>query len=159
MPATPALAQADCEGHAPLARALGARVPAQWPPQGYDAAARAFLAARLSRHPEQAGWWGWYWVRREGALLVGTGGFKGPPSPGGEVELGYAVLPAHQRQGYASEAAEALIAWALAHPEVHHVSAETHPENAASLRVLEKCGLRYLREGDEAGTRRFLRGR
>ncbi len=159
MPAAAALARADCEGRESLARELGAQVPRTWPPEAYGAQVRAFFAARLSHHPGHAGWWNWYWVRREGALLVGAGGFKGPPSAGGEVELGYAVLPPQQRRGYASEAAEALVAWALAQPQVHHVAAEARPDNGASLRVLEKCGLTYLRPGDEPGTQRFLRSR
>jgi [ribosomal protein S5]-alanine N-acetyltransferase len=157
--ATAALAKADCEGNAPLARALGVQVPASWPLEAYDAQVRAFFAATLGHRPWQSGWWGWFWIRREGRLLVGSGGFKGPPSAGGGVELGYAVLPEHQKQGYASEAAAALVAWALAQPGVHHVAAEAHPHNAASRRVLEKCGLRYLREGDEPGTLRYLRAR
>jgi RimJ/RimL family protein N-acetyltransferase len=39
------------------------------------------------------------------------------------------------------------------------VAAEAHPHNTASRRVLEKCGLRYLRPGDESGTLRYLRVR
>ncbi|MBF5041479.1 MULTISPECIES: GNAT family N-acetyltransferase [Myxococcaceae] len=159
IPATRELTHVELSGPAALGAALGVEVSRAWPPGELDAGAQAFFADMLARHPEQSGWWSWYWVRREGRVLVGAGGFKGPPSPGGEVEVGYSVLEAHQRQGYAQEAVEALIAWAFAHPEVNHVAAETTPGNVASLRVMERCGLRYLRPGDEPGTLRHLRTR
>jgi RimJ/RimL family protein N-acetyltransferase len=44
-------------------------------------------------------------------------------------------------QGYATEAAGAVVAWALAQPELHRVWAVCDVENAASARVLEKSGM------------------
>lgn len=56
------------------------------------------------------------------------------------VELGYAVLPAHQNNGYAAEALTAAVQ-ALFARGFSAVRAGAFRENAASLRVMEKCGM------------------
>lgn len=85
------------------------------------------------------------WLVFEGGEVVGDAGFHGPPA-GGEVELGYSTLPAHRGHGFASEAARALVEWALGQPGVERVVAEGEPINAASRRVLEKIGMRPVDE-------------
>lgn len=56
-------------------------------------------------------------------------------------DLGFAFLPAYSGQGYAQEAARAVLDWgrALGH---HRVLAITLPDNASSIRLLERVGLR-----------------
>ena len=112
-----------------LARLLAARVPESWPPELYDKAAAEYTLARLGEGSEQAGWWLHYIVlkstRSRRRTLVGSCGFKGPPTADGTVEIGYSVLPDFRRQGYATEAAQGLISHAFAHPEVALVIAET----------------------------------
>ncbi|MEW6250372.1 MAG: GNAT family N-acetyltransferase [Planctomycetota bacterium] len=90
-----------------------------------------------------------------GRVLIGGGGFKGPPGPDGEVEIGYSILPAFQRRGYATEAMRGLMAWGFADPRVTAVAAETFPELEPSLRVIAKLGLTHVGPGLEAGTDRF----
>lgn len=60
-------------------------------------------------------------------------------------EIGWVFHPAHQRQGYASEAAAALLRYAFEDLQAHRVIATCQPENPASYRVMEKIGMR--REG------------
>jgi len=79
-------------------------------------------------------------------LTVGSAGFKGPPSPAGLVEIAYQVHPDHQGQGYATEAAAALTAYAFSDDRVRTVCAHTLPELNASARVLAKCGFTHLGE-------------
>jgi len=90
----------------------------------------------------------WYFVLCSGGRreLVGNGGFKGAPEQG-LVELGYSILPQHQRKGYATKATLALIAWAFSHREVDRVCAETLPDLEPSLGVMRKCGMRYVGPG------------
>lgn len=78
--------------------------------------------------------------------VIGGCGFKGPPDREGVVEIAYWVGPAHQRRGYATEAARALIAFAFGSGLVRTVRAHTRPGNAASERVLVKCGLECIGE-------------
>jgi [ribosomal protein S5]-alanine N-acetyltransferase len=91
---------------------------------------------------------GFSFVRRDNDVVVGRGGFKGPPSKEGMVEIAYAVFPDHQGKGYATEAADALTAFAFSRAEVRMVRAHTLPEANASTRVLTKCG--FLRFGEVA---------
>ena len=60
-------------------------------------------------------------------------------------ELGYILNPAYQRQGYAAEAATALVDYTLRVRGLHRVYAHCNPENTASWKLLERIGFR--REG------------
>lgn len=158
VPATPASTRAALEGESALAAALGVFVPATWPPEFLDPPALEFTVRRLREGPEQAGWWLHFVVLPHGAdsrTLIGSAGYKGPPSPDGTVEVGYGIVADHQRQGYASEAVRGLLAHAFAIPAVQRVIAETLPELTPSIGVLRKCGFRLIGEGSEPGVIRF----
>jgi RimJ/RimL family protein N-acetyltransferase len=60
-------------------------------------------------------------------------------------EIGWTIHPAYQRQGYATEAAAALLHYGFAEMKLHRIIATCQPENVASYRVMEKIGMR--REG------------
>ena len=77
---------------------------------------------------------------------VGQCGFKGPPDTDGVVEIAYAVASDQERQGYATEAARALVAYAFSIAQVNRVRAHTLPASNASQRVLAKCGFQYVGE-------------
>ena len=62
-------------------------------------------------------------------------------SKDGEVELGYVTDPAHKGKGYASEALAASVK-ALFGKGYKAVTAGAFEENPASLRVMEKCGMK-----------------
>ncbi len=63
----------------------------------------------------------------------------------GVAEIGFTLARARQGQGYASEAALALVFDLVQRIGVARVSAELDPKNAASQRVLENVGLAYER--------------
>jgi [ribosomal protein S5]-alanine N-acetyltransferase len=60
-------------------------------------------------------------------------------------EIGWVFHPAHQRRGYATEAARALLRHGFEAMRLHRIIATCQPENPASWRVMEKLGMR--REG------------
>ncbi len=62
-----------------------------------------------------------------------------------EFGLFYAISPAHQRQGYATEAAQALIDYAFKELKLRRVIATTTYDNAASMGVMRKLGMRIER--------------
>ena len=78
--------------------------------------------------------------------VIGMAGFKGPPAADGVVEIAYGVMPGHQGKGYATEAAQALVAYAFNTSQVRVVRAHTLPEANASTRVLGKCGFQRIGE-------------
>ncbi len=158
VPATPALSRAALAGPAALARALGAVVPPTWPPEYLDAAAIQYTLDRLADGPENDGWWMYFIVLKGdagGRTLIGSGGYKGPPSADGTVEVGYGIVSDHRRRGYAVEATHGLLGKAFAQPSVRRVIAETLPELTPSIGVLHKCGFRPIGEGSEPGVIRF----
>jgi len=102
------------------------------------------------------------------AIERSTGGFVGwfefyprKDAVPEEVELGYRLRRSAWGKGYATEGSRALIRKGFTELGVQRVVAETMAVNAASRRVMEKAGLRYVRtfhqewperiEGDEHG--------
>jgi len=140
-PCTVAAAQAATTDRAALESLLGVRVPDDWPAEDL----RDFLPIYGRIVAEQAarqGWGIWLMLGLAERALVGDIGFKGPPDDLGTAEIGYSVLPAFQGRGYASEAAQALVAWGFAQRDVRRIVANCRADNVASIRVLEKVGLR-----------------
>ena len=62
-----------------------------------------------------------------------------------EFGLFYAISPAHQRQGYATEAAQALVDYAFQHLVLKRILATTEYDNAASIGVMRKLGMKIDR--------------
>jgi [ribosomal protein S5]-alanine N-acetyltransferase len=84
-------------------------------------------------------------VYRKSGVTIGTASFKGPPTDG-MVEIAYGVDAEQRGNGYATEIARALVAYAFAFPAVNIVRAHTLAEANASGRVLAKSG--FERVGD-----------
>lgn len=59
-----------------------------------------------------------------------------------EVGLFYAVSPAHQRKGYAAEAARAMIDYGFEQLRLKRIIATTNYDNTASKGVMKKLGMR-----------------
>ena len=62
-----------------------------------------------------------------------------------EVDIGYAYMPAYARQGYALEAARAVVEHARTVVGLRRLLAITALDNAASGALLEKLGMRFDR--------------
>jgi RimJ/RimL family protein N-acetyltransferase len=62
-----------------------------------------------------------------------------------ELGLYYAMSPAHQRQGYTSEAAAAMVEYAFRNMGLRRVVATTTYDNAGSIGVMRKLGMRIER--------------
>jgi RimJ/RimL family protein N-acetyltransferase len=62
-----------------------------------------------------------------------------------DVDLGYALLPEFAGQGYAQEAAAAVLAHATGTMGLQRIVATVRPDNLRSSRLLEKLGMRFER--------------
>ena len=62
-----------------------------------------------------------------------------------EVGLFWVIAPEHQRHGYATEAARALIDYGFGVMHLKRIVATTEFDNAASMRVMQKAGMRLER--------------
>jgi ribosomal-protein-alanine N-acetyltransferase len=145
--------RAELEGPAALAASLACDVPASWPPEFYDADAVRYSLGWLLNHPSEPEWGFYYFIERapRGArsMLVGAGGFKGPPDAEGVVELGYSIVPERHRRGYATEAVRGMLTFAFSSPQVATVIGQTLTSLPASIGVLEKAGFAFVGAGDD----------
>lgn len=84
-----------------------------------------------------------YWpiFSRSTQELIGCCGLR--PHGNEAYEIGFHLLPAFWRQGYAVEAASAVIDYAFSVLHARQLFAGHHPLNAASKAVLAKLGFRY----------------
>lgn len=79
-----------------------------------------------------------------GGTEIGSCAFKGAPDENGIVEIAYGIDEPYRNQGFATESAGALTAYALSLEEVRVVRANTKSENVASERTLVKCGFSFV---------------
>lgn len=67
----------------------------------------------------------------------------GDDLPACEIEVGYMLRKSAWGKGYATEACSRLLRFAFEETLMEKVVAVTDPDNAASRKVIEKCGLVY----------------
>jgi ribosomal-protein-alanine N-acetyltransferase len=73
--------------------------------------------------------------------LIGNCGVR-LAEAGAEVgDLGYEIAPAYWGQGYATEAARAMVRFGFEKLRLHRISGQTVAENVASQRVMDKLGM------------------
>ena len=66
---------------------------------------------------------------------------------GGSIEMGYVISPKHQNKGFCTEAMSGAIDY-LFEKGFSEVICGAFEENAASLRVMKKCGMKMLHKTD-----------
>lgn len=107
-----------------------------------------------SPRPDEV-WRNWVVRRRADGRPVGTVQATIRRRGGGwTAEIAWVVGLPWQGQGYASEAARALVAW-LGRHDVHEMVAHIHPDHLASARVATRAGLRPT--GDQVDGERIWR--
>ena len=84
-------------------------------------------------------------VLRDEQRMVGSANFHGPPGINSldapaAAEIGYTVFPECRQRGYATETARAMLDWARREHAVQHFISSIEPDNAPSIRVIEKLG-------------------
>ena len=124
--------------------------PAVHSMQGWDRTdpegVRLEIEEMLGRRPGEPGGWVQFTVEdRDDGGLVGDVGLSPADGESGVIKVGYTVDPRFQGRGYATEAIEALVAYAFDTLDARVVRAYAGAENAPSIRVMEKVGM-TLRE-------------
>lgn len=79
---------------------------------------------------------------KSGGEVIGNCGIRQDRPGSHEADLGYELAPWHWGNGYATEAARAILAFGMATLRPHRVWAHCVPENIGSIHVLEKLGMR-----------------
>ena len=86
-------------------------------------------------------------ARMEPPEAIGYVNFHAAPDERGMVEIGYTILPAWRRRGYATEAARAALSWAVTDPRVRTLRASVAPDNEASRRLVASLG--FVQTGEQ----------
>ena len=114
------------------------------------AAGKRLITAMLGQHPDTPGEWFQFAVTlRSTGELIGDCGSKTIAADPRQAEIGYTIASAHQGNGYGTETVRTLLGYLFSVRGKHRVTASCDPRNAASIRVLERVGMRregHLRE-------------
>jgi len=102
--------------------------------------AEAFLAGVIAGQQKHG--FGKYKVTTHDGTFVGRAGFA-PLEETSEIELGYSFKKSAWGQGYATEAARALLDWFFDRTYFSHAIGFARTDHAASRRVLQKAGMDY----------------
>ncbi|MBU7582310.1 MAG: GNAT family N-acetyltransferase [Nostoc sp. TH1S01] len=94
------------------------------------------------QHWQQHNFGMWAVVHKDNGKLIGRCGLgflENTP----EVELGYVFDKSYWNMGIGTEAATATINYGFAEAKLNRIVAIAHPENIASVRVIQKVGMKY----------------
>ena len=101
-----------------------------------------FIASQ-HEHWEKYGYGNWGIVPEGESRIVGWAGLQYLPELD-EVEVGYLLDKPFWGKGFATEAARESIRDGFERCGLDHIIALVHPDNNASRRVIDKCGMTYV---------------
>jgi ribosomal-protein-alanine N-acetyltransferase len=93
-------------------------------------------------HWEKYGYGNWGILPEGRAEIIGWAGLQYLPELN-ETEVGFLLDRPFWGMGYATEAARASVQFGFNRFHLDHIIALVHPENLASQRVIDKCGMEY----------------
>ncbi len=108
----------------------------------------ALYLSKLEQDQSQLNWGPWLVMLKENGRIIGDIGCKGRPDEERRAEIGYGFAEEYRNQGYATESARALVDWAFGTNEMDLLVAETANDNLASIKVLEKLGMKKTLEAN-----------
>ena len=108
------------------------------PPQAW---VEKYIAHHAS-HWQEHGYGHWAVVNNQDGQVVGWTGLEYLPELN-QTEIAYLLCGEVQGRGYATEAAQAALTFGFEICHLEEIIGLVHPQNAASIRVLEKCGLLF----------------
>jgi [ribosomal protein S5]-alanine N-acetyltransferase len=155
------LAALQAEDPARFYQKVGALAASSWPPEPFDAEGLQWVRSALQTDPDGEGWYGWVLLADAGEgrkKLVGAAVLVGRPDFDGEVELGFGVLPEARGQGFAGEAIQTLVDWALSNG-ASRVVVHFDAADEASKRMLGKNGFIDSGEIPYPGVARWVMGK
>lgn len=92
----------------------------------------------LKKVDTPTGFESWMIIKKETNEIIGDVGFKGFHFLKNSCDIGYGIVQAERRKGFAYEACKGLITWVLeTDPEIT-ITATTHLSNSASIKLLKK---------------------
>ncbi|MBB2149033.1 GNAT family N-acetyltransferase [Pedobacter gandavensis] len=147
LPFTIQIAKEVMDGQFTLLTELGLKLGKGWPDDELKECLPRIIE-NLELVAEPSGFESWMVIDKASKTLIGDAGFKGLPTVEGIVDLGYAIIAAERRKGYAAEAAEGLIKWAFKQSDVKMITARCAHVNEASTKTLTHLGFyqKFIKE-------------
>jgi len=108
------------------------------------------LVSRQIEHWEEHGYGWWAVDHKANKELIGWNGLRYLPETD-EIEIGYLLARPYWGQGLATEGAQVGMKFGFEKLKIPTIIGIVHPENIASQRVLEKNGLKFLKEAEYFG--------
>ena len=105
----------------------------------------AGMVARFTEVYEKSGLGIWPVVLKEDGRLVGQCGLFPVPDVSGDVEVAYIFDRNARGNGYATEAARAVMEFGFARRRLKKIVAFVHQANAPSVAVVNRLGMRFER--------------
>ena len=103
----------------------------------------------LSQVEAPTGFESWMIIKNDTLEIIGDAGFKGYNPEGENIDIGYGIIKEERRNGYAEEAATALIKWAFSNEIVKEITAKCLIDNVGSINLLEKLHFEETKRDDE----------
>jgi [ribosomal protein S5]-alanine N-acetyltransferase len=94
-------------------------------------------------HWKTHGYGHWAVTQRDDGALLGWSGLEYLPETN-ETEVAYLLSHKVWGRGFATQAAQAAVTYGMQNTRLTGIIGLVHPDNAASIRVLEKCGLVFV---------------
>lgn len=90
----------------------------------------------------------WQIISKQENKIIGLCGFNGMPDANGEVEIGYALKPNYQKQGFMPEVMKEFTRYAFMHARVKSIRAQTPADYISSQKILINMGFEKAFEKD-----------
>lgn len=97
----------------------------------------------ISKKYKNGEFYDWGIVDKESERLIGTCGFVSIDTSNKSAEIGYVLSPQYWKMGIATEVVTAVLDFGFSHLELNRIVGRYMVENTASLRVMEKCGMKF----------------
>jgi RimJ/RimL family protein N-acetyltransferase len=112
-------------------------------PTPYEVVRDQILPRYLAYYEQNNGFGYWAAIEKATGAFIGWFHFRPSRDNPEEIELGYRLRKAAWGNGYATEGSRALVAKGFMELGVKRVSANALATNKASIRVMEKVGLKF----------------
>lgn len=113
-----------------------------WQPHSDDEYTLQYLRYIESRY-KSGSFYDWAVVLKDGGKMIGTCGFTRFDHESDCAEIGYVINPRYRGMGIAAEAAREVVRFGFERLALHRIEARFMYGNEASLRVMQKLGMKF----------------
>ena len=96
------------------------------------------IITNLSQVELPTGFESWMIIKKDTLEIIGDLGFKGINDDANTVDIGYGIIKAERRKGYAEEAVKELIKWSFSTNRIKEITARCLIDNLSSVNLLQK---------------------